>query len=219
MAIVRTIDDLLDSLTSDFTWRVREISDFKASVKSVAQHLRAALLRGGVPLIYAHWEGYVAFVTRQYTDYVKTKRLPYSELRTAFILHAVGRNFDQMYGKRMSLIEKVNFIESADKARTTKFSTIDGEVFRTKSNLNSDVLKDLCAAVNLDAEQFALEYDFIDKRLVGKRNNIAHGRDTPIDFDEFETLAERTIRLMRLYRNLVENQAAMNGFKLVSPTP
>jgi hypothetical protein len=213
MAKIRTIDEFADSLTSDFNWRVREISDFKASIRLVGTQQRSVLLRAGVPLVYAHWEGHVAHVTRNYTSYVMSKRLLYSKLKLSFSLHAVSRKFDQMYGKRLSLSEKVDFLEDVQRISTIRFSTTDGEVFKTKSNLNSEVLTELCRATNIDISSFVPHFDFIDKILVGRRNHIAHGQDISLTMVEFEDLTTRTIDLMRSYRNLVENEAYTSGFE------
>jgi MAE_28990/MAE_18760-like HEPN len=214
MAKIKTIDEFTDSLTSDFNWRVKEISNFKASIKGAVPQHQAAMLRAGVPLTYAHWEGHIAHVTRSYTSYVLSKRVVYSKLKVSFSLHAFGRRFDQMYGKKLSLSEKIEFLEDFKQVGAVRFSLADGDVFKTRSNLNSEVLQELCRVTNVDIANFSPHFDFIDKFLVGRRNFIAHGQDISLSVDDFEDLTQKTIQLMRNFRDLVENEAQTSGYLL-----
>lgn len=58
---IRTLEDLNDRLTADLVWRKIEIADLKALIenRSFSDSKHNTLLRGGVTLLYAHWEGYI----------------------------------------------------------------------------------------------------------------------------------------------------------------
>jgi hypothetical protein len=58
---IRTLEHLNQRLTDDLIWRKREMSDLKSLVKNRSFHYsqHIAVLRSGVTLLYAHWEGYI----------------------------------------------------------------------------------------------------------------------------------------------------------------
>jgi hypothetical protein len=83
-------------VTADFNWRVRELSDFKTSIKRSLPEYRVSLLRACAPIVYAHWEGHVTIVVRAYLDYVRILRMKYSNLKSGFFLNAMSRQFDRI---------------------------------------------------------------------------------------------------------------------------
>ena len=64
MPQLRTPDEFSDAITSDLTWRIREISDLRTAIRRMDAALKPSVLRAGVPLIYAHWEGHVVSIRR-----------------------------------------------------------------------------------------------------------------------------------------------------------
>lgn len=73
-------EDLANQLTSDRTWRIREISDLNAAVLRADQVARGVLLRAAVAICYAHWEGYVKFAAKKYLEHIALRKLPYQDL-------------------------------------------------------------------------------------------------------------------------------------------
>jgi hypothetical protein len=110
-------------------------------------------------------------------------------------------------------MEKLEFIESVQSKADDKFSIVDGELVKARSNLNSAVLRELCCLISLDISQFEPEFSFIDKVIVGRRNHIAHGEDIMVPYEELDELVDKSIALMRLFRNIVENDLYQGRFQ------
>jgi len=88
-------------------------------------------------------------------------------------------------------------------------------VISAKSNLNSQVLKELCLYLSIDSTNFEDDYDFIDKILLYRRNNIAHGEYIQVDEQMLEEMSNRVIKLMRTFNNLVENDVVLGRYNVV----
>jgi len=58
---IRTTENLIDKIAEDHVWRKREISEITALIEldSMSESRRKVLCRSGVPLLYAHWEGFI----------------------------------------------------------------------------------------------------------------------------------------------------------------
>ncbi|MBD2666493.1 MAE_28990/MAE_18760 family HEPN-like nuclease [Richelia sinica] len=58
---IRTVEQLSDILARELAWRKVELSALKSLIdsKSFASGKRKALLRSGITILYAHWEGFV----------------------------------------------------------------------------------------------------------------------------------------------------------------
>jgi hypothetical protein len=56
---LRTISDIQNHLNDEFGWRIQEIDNLKKVIPRVDSIQTRSLLRAGVPILYAHWEGFV----------------------------------------------------------------------------------------------------------------------------------------------------------------
>ena len=55
----RTITLLHEAIEKEYSWRIRELSQFKSSILSASDKAQEGLIRAGVALLYAHWEGFI----------------------------------------------------------------------------------------------------------------------------------------------------------------
>ena len=74
---VRTLEQLYDFLSGELAWRTKELVTLKALVEqtSPSRERRRVLLRAGVALLYAHWEGFVKRAGSAYLEFVDLQRL------------------------------------------------------------------------------------------------------------------------------------------------
>ena len=93
------------------------------------------------------------------------------------------------------------------------FLSIDEGVLTTRFNLNSSGLQDICCLLALDTTQFEAALDFLDRILLHRRNNIAHGQFIAIDMDMLHDMSDRVIEMMRKFNDLVDNQVNLQGYR------
>jgi RiboL-PSP-HEPN len=209
VAQLRTVDEFSHTITADLTWRIREISDLRAAVRRIDEPLKRSLLRASVPLVYAHWEGHVAVVSRSYLEFLAIRRPRYATIKPSFRLNEFFGALKRLGQSQMSYRQKIELINDILISGDTRFRRIDDKIISGRGNLNSEVLKELCELLSIDHTQFEEHYDFIDKILLYRRNNIAHGEYIEIDEKGLEDMSNRGIGIMRTFNNLVDNDVGL----------
>jgi len=74
----RTLEMLQNNLDQDFAWRIKELTTIKNRIPQKKEDLQDALIRAGITMLYAHWEGFIKNATEQYLNYVSLRRLKHS---------------------------------------------------------------------------------------------------------------------------------------------
>lgn len=59
MRKLRTLPELMSALSDELVWRQTEIVNLRMEAATAKELARKAILRAGVALAYAHWEGFV----------------------------------------------------------------------------------------------------------------------------------------------------------------
>lgn len=211
--MIRTVDELLDRIAEELVWRRRELTDMRALVQESNGKLRArVVVRAGVALLYAHWEGFVKTVASHYLEYVASHRIPYRRLSPNFVALSIRSKFQELGGSQK--------ISSANAVADFFCTSLDSQsripyknMVETKSNLSSKVLQDILATLGLDQAQFQTRLNFIDSSLVNPRNHIAHGESLSLTVDEYLSLHDDVLALIETFRNEVENSSVLRRFE------
>ena len=85
----------------------------------------------------------------------------------------------------------------------------------TRSNLGSENLNEILCLLGLDNESYRSKQVLLDKKLLEKRNLIAHGRQTEIELDDYFGLHDEIVQLVEKFRTDVENAAALENYRAV----
>ncbi len=91
MAQIRSLSDLQDEMAAEFAWRKKELHQLKIAVLANEKtYNRDLYIRASIPLLYAHWEGFVRRIGSAYVEFVARSRLKNEELSTHFLAVAIG---------------------------------------------------------------------------------------------------------------------------------
>ena len=208
---VSTIDELSNSLTTDMTWRIREITDLRANVRTAAT--KQSSIRATIPILYAHWEGHVKICAEAYVGFVSARRMRFSELQYGFSLAPLRSDFDRLSSGNMSKVDQILLIRKTGETEQHTFRGNFKKLVETRSNLSHDVLCEILSVLGIDTSGFEGEADFIDRILLERRNFIAHGATVNLDEAALEEMIDRTIGLMRSFQNCIENAALLGTYK------
>jgi hypothetical protein len=204
--------DFSVQITEDRTWRLKEISDLKATVDRSDAQSQRVLLRALVAICYAHWEGYIRFAARKYIEFVAIKRKKFSELDRQFVRNYFLPRLAALSTSKSSISERCALIEEILNSAERRFSRINENLINTKANLNFDVFQDICLVCSVPVEPFADKEDFIDRFLLKRRNSIAHGEDTFIEIKDIDSITNDTIALMRSFGDALENRVYLKSY-------
>ncbi len=213
MSKIRSLSDLQDALDRSLAWRIKEIAYVKSNAMSASSYAQAALLRAGVPLIYAHWEGFVKGASEVYLEYVSNQHLRYEELASCFVVFAAKKHVTNLVqSKRAAInIEVVDFFRNSN-GKPANISL--SNAINTESNLSSVVFQNIAASIGVPTERYAAYSKLLDQSLLDRRNKIAHGEYLDIDAVAFSDLADEVLSLLRMYKTDIENLASTNAYRI-----
>lgn len=162
---------VVDEISINNDWRDGEFAKYKANSLNVEEQLWCRMC---IPMIYAHWEGFVVDALKIMLKHLNQLGLQSTQLPTNLVVVSMGDSYRTLSGKQ-SFEQRINFTQSFNELldKPVKFKTkVD-----TKSNLKSNVFEDLCVAFGFDSSKFEGQLHDID-RLVHIRNSIAHGENS-----------------------------------------
>lgn len=207
-----TEHDLSNIFDSDLSWRRKELSDLKAAIRAADSVAKPVLLRAVIAMGYAHWEGYVRTCANRYFEHLTLRKRPFTEFERQIYVNSHLMRLDALYQSRASLSARCKLINDILDGAAGRFSFLNAELIDTKSNLNTDVIKDICLICNVDSSHFESNRPFLDILILKRRNAIAHGQQEFIQTDEIDGLVAHILSLMSHFRNLLENKVYMKGF-------
>lgn len=211
MGRVRTLSEMQTALDQEMAWRIKEIGVFKVGAGSNGPQ-RKPYIRAGVALLYAHWEGFIKNSSEIYLSYVESRALPYRDLKSCFVVFGLKGKINTLVESRKSLpnIEAIDFILS-QMGETAKLKI--SSAVNTESNLTSRVFSNIAGSLDIDTSPYETKFHLIDSSLVDRRNKVAHGEFLDIKGDDFTSLVDDILSLMRRYKTDIENAASLEYYK------
>ena len=213
---LRTAEQLSDRLSNELAWRKKELSEVKSLVEtkkfSPAKH--NALIRSGVCLLYAHWEGFVKLAANSYVEYVRMQKLSYEELASNFLAMAMKEQLKEAKetNKPSLYIPVCDFFLN----KLSQRSSLPKDVISTASNLSSEIFKEITQTLGIEFSPYSTKSVLIDTKLLKTRNEIAHGEYSIFDREEYTELHTEVIAMLDIFRNQIEN-AAINKDYMRNP--
>lgn len=115
MSKIKTLSDLQDTLDKSLSWRIREIAYVKSNAKAAKSIAQIAYVRAGIPLLYAHWEGFVKEASEAYLLYVGGLKLNYDQLASCLVVFGVKKYISDLVQSKKSIanIKAVEFIRNS----------------------------------------------------------------------------------------------------------
>lgn len=216
MPKIHTVAQLQETLDTEMGWRIKEISAFKLATKT-EDGGRRAFVRAGVALVYAHWEGFIKAASEAYLNFVDNQGHMYRDLKSCFAVFGLKAKLAALIDSRQAKpnIAAFDFVlgELDKPARMRMSSAID-----TESNLTSKVFSNIANSLDIATTPYETKFNLIDESLVRRRNKVAHGDYLDIGANEFRTLADEVLQMMRDYKTDLENAASMATYRR-SPPP
>ncbi|MFN5952454.1 MAG: MAE_28990/MAE_18760 family HEPN-like nuclease [Dolichospermum sp.] len=209
---IRTLEQLSDKLAEELAWRKKELSILKSLIDSKSSETakRNALLRSGITMLYAHWEGFVKVSANSYVEFVAMQKLAYNQLANNFIALAMKDQLDQAKETEKATI--YNEVAEFFMTRLNERSVIKYESRITTSNLSSSVFKEIICMIGLDYSFYESKEVLMNEKLLQKRNSIAHGNYLEIDQKDYDELHTIVIGMMDTLRNQIDNAASIKQY-------
>jgi hypothetical protein len=153
---------LLHCRSEDLIWRRKELSDMKAAIKGADSASKPVLMRALIAMSYAHWEGYVRTCANRYFERFTLRKRLFSEFERQIYVNTFLVRLDALYQNRVGLEARCKLINDILDGTNERFGYINPALIDTRSNLNTDVIKDICLICAVDSSHFESSRTFID---------------------------------------------------------
>jgi hypothetical protein len=208
---IRTVEMLDDKLSEEISWRKKELSIIWSEIQSASPIRQKALIRGGIALLYAHWEGFIKQSGAAYLEFVSQQRLRWEELSPSFVALGIKAKINEATQTNKAIIytEVAEFFLNRmdERCRINYKGAVN-----TQSNLSAEIFKDIVCMLDLDYSFFVTKENLIDERLVAYRNSIAHGEYLKLNEPDYREIHEQVIAMINNFRNQIENAALMESY-------
>lgn len=197
-----------NAIDKELRWRKAELAALRLTLfennppdGEAQSTLFKTLLRASWAMLYAHYEGFTIFLFSEYLDRIERMNIARKHcvppVQVASLRHHLPkvRNLseaDFVAFLREGFLSKID--EPIEFPRNTKRK--DEFELKGRSNMWPWLLHDCCEQHGIPLAAFDRS-DVRLRLLVGRRNDIAHGRDTPVkDFVEFDEYYHHILALL-----------------------
>ena len=215
---IRSLTELSEFLSNELAWRKKELTALRFMIQGARAHEEVPLLRAAICLLYAHWEGFIKNAATAYICFVVSRRLRFRDLAPNFMALGLLSNIQQPENARVATLH-ASLTGSFASQLSERFSLDCEKAINTRSNLNSEVLKEILQYVGIDATDYETKNTLLDERLLRNRNSVSHGERLEIQPDDYMLLYEAMFELIERFRTDVENAAVLNRYRRNSSLP
>ncbi|NJK76411.1 MAG: hypothetical protein HC849_12470 [Oscillatoriales cyanobacterium RU_3_3] len=208
----RTLLILQNNLDEDLAWIIKELSLLKSQIPNTPNPLQDAMIRAGITILYAHWEGFVKYAAENYLNYVSLKKLRHDQLESCFVALCLKKKINEMDNTNKFDLQTAAVDFMLQQLNERANIPYEG-IIQTKSNLNFMIFCEICKVIGIDTTKYQLREPSIDKQLLLSRNTIAHGKYLSMNFNEYQKLYDTVIVMMRDIKDDILNAAATEKFK------
>jgi RiboL-PSP-HEPN len=207
-----TEKDLSNQFDADLIWRRKELSDIKLAISNADKYSKSVLLRALITVVYAHWEGYVRTCANRYFEHLALRKKRFIDLERQVYVNVFLAKLNALSQSKVGIEARCQLINELLDGTGGRFSYINPDLIDTRSNLNADVIKDICVICAVDGSHFESRRSFIDFMIVKRRNAIAHGQQELIIESGIDDLVTETLALVDHFRTLLENKVYKKGY-------
>lgn len=211
--MIRNLYQLCNKLDRCLAWRKKELSTHKLMVQATGSPAQAVVLRAGILLLYAHWEGFVKEAAQLYLGFIAATPREFRRLKPALLAVALRPEIIACSQAKdpASHMPLVNAFRGLDgPPPITRIFGYRG-IIRTRSNLKFDVFQSILQTLAIDDTPYLTRAGQV-RRLVNLRNGIAHGRGLPADESEYQLLHTNVVAIVDQFRDDIEDGASRGGF-------
>lgn len=200
---------LNEMLDADYAWRIQELSIFKNLIPKESSIIQKTVIRAGVVLLYAHWEGFIKKTANTYYEFLSFQEHITNEYKNNIIAILLKSELnDEVDNKRNS--KEIKLIENILNQLNNKVNFPNIAPIKT-SNLNYEVFEDVCALTHIDINQLELPRHIVSD-LLEQRNTIAHGHFLKVSFEDFQNIYKKIIEILYKFKNEVSNSASLKRY-------
>lgn len=205
---IKTLEELEDKLDQDLAWRKKEILSLKLLIDKNDQD-RNILLRAGIALLCAHFEGFIKKASNLYVIYIGYQKVQCSNIINSLLAIKFKKDFENC-GKTDKHSIHAEMLNKLDQIKNETFFLKykeDSPIISTQSNPSSEVLDEILNTLGISSTIFETKKQYIDFSLLYKRHKVVHGYRFEIEYDDFDLVSDIVMKLIDEYKNIIIKSA------------
>jgi len=213
---MRDLGKLISSVDEDIAWRKKEVAKIISMDNESDSEL---IVKLSLLLLYSHWEGCVKNLCKLYLSYVSDLSINLSDLTENYKAIALKGKIKEMFNSRDSLtmtseLSFIKFLDGADQeifkvSNNFSKSDKDTSIINTKSNLNYKVFTSFLEIIGIGRKEcLQTQEQYIDVKLLGNRNKIAHGNKIQAYDRDFDMNIESVKKIKALIFSIINSLAS-----------
>ncbi|MCD8020642.1 MAG: hypothetical protein LUF92_14010 [Clostridiales bacterium] len=201
---VRTVENLEELLFQDLAWRKKEMLSLKILVEQ-DQVNEPILLRAGIALLCAHFEGFIKKASNCYIAYVAGQKCLYSDLKENFSALKMEQEFKICAGSEKHSVHK-NLLKKYEALSTKRFTdkyNLDKPYISTHSNPSSTEIGEILMTIGVETDIFDTKSQYIDSSLLANRHCVVHGERSELEKEDFLSTFNIIMELIDSYKDVI----------------
>lgn len=168
---LKTLESLEDFIEKDFSWRKRELLQLKMAIKKNNSILsKSTLIRSGISLLCAHWEGFIRSTSNSYMIHIIDNKCKVKELKNNFVAFYFRKNFSPLKDSNKISVY-ANVLNNLEKNSEQKFNLDYSDepnyrIVNTEANLSYKLFKEILKSLDLESSRYQLKAKYIVLRNV-----------------------------------------------------
>lgn len=168
-----------------------------------------------LPVLYAHWEGFIKEVVSEYIEFVEKQDLQPSQAHPTIFSFAMRKRLKALISS--GSIERMTDFASWVISTSTDPVRFEDKSIVTGGNLSYKNLKDLCDNLRIDVAKLEADKRKIDA-LVNRRNDIAHtGRPPKLGRNDVMEDAALVVRLIETFEAILRECVDAEQYRIRLP--
>lgn len=204
---IKSLEKLEEKIDRDFYWRKIELLQFKMAIeKNNVTLSKKTLIRSAIPLLCAHWEGFIRNISNYYVVYICHQNLKNKELKENFVAFKLKK--DLMSSRESNKISvhtkfylKMDSIQE-DIFRMAFSDVPEKRIINTNSNLNFELFDEILRSIDIE-NLYETKRNFIDIEMLKNRNEIVHGELFEVKNYDFVELYNQILPIMESFKNQI----------------
>jgi len=200
---IKTIEKLDTKLSIDLTWRKKELIDIKTLIEDESNNInKKMLVRAGISLLCAHWEGYIRYAANMYVVYIGDTNIKTKDLKENFLALFLKKDII-LSGETEKTSIHIKLINKLNELKEENFHiryTDDNRIITTNSNLSFELFNEILMSINIENE-YSLKKNYINSNLLKKRHEIVHGEITYLDKQDFLDTFKVVLEIMESFQS------------------
>ena len=213
MAKPRTAVQLVAVLDRELSWRRADLLFVLRMVERTAGIDQQSAIRAAVPLLYAHWEGFIKRAAGHYADHLSVQRLYFRDVQVCLAGLKAQSDIALLPDIKKRLFAASEALERIRKIENERVSIDVGSRIDRVGNLNHEMLMQIVQFLGLSAAPYEAYKGLVDDALLYHRNKIAHGEFLDVDAARYKSMHRDVVTLLERFKDDLENAAVMKSYK------